>query len=197
MITSECTVSDCDRPTQEHLCHECTTQLQKAWDAIPDLVPTLQLIARKQEQPFTHRSARQGKHKPGPAAPMDLSALSLLQNFRLALSQTPAQYATHHDGWQSKERIEAWVRDADLMVNGEAEDRPTEDYIRYRLRNVNPMPVRYLLPWLKNKTGIRITKQNINDWARRGKLHRRNDSGHPTYHPVDVLEAHRNDRRTT
>lgn len=49
MVTSECTVSDCDHPATS---------------------------------------------EPGPAAPVNLSVLSLIQNFQLALSQTPAQYAT-------------------------------------------------------------------------------------------------------
>ncbi|GAB3192100.1 hypothetical protein [Nesterenkonia suensis] len=192
-----CTYPGCDRPTQEYLCHDCTTGLADDINRIPDLVPVLQLIVTGEEKPFTQRTASGGGTGSGggPREPINMSALSLLHNFQMVEPATT--YARQADGARAKERIHAWVETADHMVNGADEDKPTPDYINYRLRDIHPMPVRHLIPWLREKTGINLTKQNIKDWARRGKLDRHNDTGHPTYHPADVLHAHHNDRRTT
>ena len=190
-----CTVETCERPTQMYLCSECITELQEAWDAIPALLPVLQLLVRGEEKPFHQPTAGGRGANMGSKPPINLSALSLVQDLQLALVCTPAQYGQQSDGWRAKLQIEQWVADAELMVYGEKEDRPTADYVKYRLRDVHPMPVKHLLPWLQEKTGIQLTKKQVNKWAQRNKLHRRNDTGHPTYHPVDVLAAHHDDRR--
>ncbi|GAA1110644.1 hypothetical protein [Nesterenkonia jeotgali] len=194
-----CTVETCDRPTQMYLCSECIAELQGSWDAIPALLPVLQLIVRGEEQAFRQPTAGGRGARMGSNPPINLSALSLVQDLQLALACTPAQYGQQSDGWRAKIQIEQWVADADLMVNGEKESVPTEDYLRYRVelkrKEIDPMTVRYLLPWFREKTGIRLTKKQVNKWAERGKLTRRNDEGHPTYHPADLLTAHHNDRR--
>ncbi len=192
-----CTVETCDRPTQEHLCAECVTELQDAYDQIPPLLPVLEAISRNEDVAFGQPTAGGRGGATGSRPPMNLSAYQLHVNLRQALVFTPSEYATHDDGAWSKWMIEDQVKRADVMVNGEKEDKPTPDYVAYRLRDIHPMPVKHLLPWLAEKTGIRLNKQNIKDWARRGKLERRNDSGHPTYAPADVLAAHASDGRSS
>lgn len=179
-----------------YLCSECITELQAAWDAIPALLPVLQLIVRGEEQAFRQPTAGGRGGSMGSKPPINLSALSLVQDLQLALACPPAQYGLQSDGWRAKLQIEQWVADAELMVHGEKEDRPTPDYVKYRLRDVQPMTVKHLLPWLQEKTGIHLTKKQVNKWAQRDKLQRRNATGHPAYHPVDILAAHHDDRRT-
>lgn len=192
-----CTVEGCDRPTQQYLCHQCTDELTTAWDQIVPLLPVLLLISRNQEQAFTQKTAGGRGGATGSKPPINISAMQLLDNLRQALVFTPNEYAGHSDGAWSKWMIEQWVTTADHMVNGEKEDAESKANIaRYKLRDIHPMPVKILIPWLAEKTGIRLTQQNIKDWARRGKLNRTNDHGHPTYAPADVLAAHHNDRRT-
>lgn len=195
-----CTVETCDRPTQMYLCSQCITELQTAWDAIPALLPVLQLIVRGEEKPFHQPTAGGRGGSMGSKPPINLSALSLVQDLQLALGCTPADYGRQSDGWKAKLQIEQWVADADRMVNGEEESLPTEDYLRYRadqkLKEIKPTTVRYLLPWFEEMTGIHLTQKQVQKWAERKKIKRRNEEGHPTYHPADLLAAHHNDRRS-
>lgn len=191
-----CTIQTCDQPSQNYLCNDCTDELQHAWDQIHPLIPILEDISRGDDVPFSQPTAEGRGSGTGSRPPMNLSAYQLALNLSQALVYTPAEYATHADGWRAHAQILQWVSDADRMVNGEQEDAESKANIaRYKLRNVQPMPVKHLLPWLAEKTGIRITQQNIKDWNRRGKLDRQNESGHPTYSPADVLHARATDGR--
>lgn len=120
-------------------------------------------------------------------------------NLRQALVYTPAEYATHADGWRAHTQILQWVHHADLMVHGEPEDAESkENMARYRLilkkQDLKPMTTKELITWLKDNSGITITRQNIQDWKKAGKLTAHSDKP-LTYHPVEVLQAKRQDRR--
>lgn len=157
-----CIVETCDQPTQMYLCSKCITELKDAWNAIPALLPVLQLVVRGEERAFHQPTAGGRGSSMGSIPSLNLSALSLVQDLHLALACTPAQYGQQSDGWGAKLQIEQWVADAHRMVNGEKEDRPTPDYVEYRLRDVQPLPVKHLLPWLQEKTGIHLTKKQLN-----------------------------------
>lgn len=191
-----CTVQGCDQPTQEYLCNDCTTELQHAWDQIGPLIPVLEDISRGDDVPFHMPTAEGRGGGGGSRPPMNLSAYQLALNLRQALVYTPQEYAQHSDGWRAHAQILQWVHNADRMVNGEKEEAKAKASIAtYKVRDIHPMPVKHLLPWLNENAGVRITKQNIQDWVRRGKLQRCNDTGHPTYNPAEVLHAQAEDGR--
>ncbi|WP_296249669.1 hypothetical protein [uncultured Stenotrophomonas sp.] len=186
-----CTVNTCDVPTQEYLCHHCTQELQEAWDQIPPLIPVLEDISRGHDVAFYQPTAEGRGSTTGSRPPMNLNAYQLALNLRQALIYTPAEYATHSDGWRAHTQILEWVHHADLMVNGEPEDAESKANIaRYKLRDIQPMPVKQLIPWLKDKAGIELTRKQIQRWHERGFIRRHNTTGHPTYHPKEILQAH-------
>lgn len=191
-----CTVEGCERPTQEYLCAECTAELQDAWDQIGELLPVLVLISRNQEQAFATPTARASSGSAGSRPPMNLSAYQLHANLSQAQAITPNEYATHSDGAWSKWMIETWVTNADRMCNGENEDAESKANIaKFKVKDIPPMTVRHLLPWLTEKTGIKLTVKQVNKWAQRDKIKRTNQSGHPQYAPADLLAALADDRR--
>ena len=191
-----CTIPQCDQPTQNHICNTCTAELQELWDQIPALIPVLEDISRGDDVAFATPTAERRGGATGSRPPMNLNAYQLALNLRQALVFTPAEYATHTDGWKAHAQITDWVTNANRIVHGEPENKPSPDYVKYKLRDVHPMPVKHLLPWLAEKTGVKLTQKQVNKWHQRGKLERRNETGHPTYHPADVLAAHAEDGRT-
>ena len=154
-----CKVDTCDAPTQEYLCHDCTRELKDAWGQIPPLIPVLEDISRGQDVPFHQPTAEGRGGTTGSRPPMNLNAYQLALNLRQALVYTPAEYATHSDGWRAHAQILQWVHDADLMVNGEPEDAESkENMARYRLilkkQDLKPMTTKELITWLKDNSRL-------------------------------------------
>lgn len=191
---NECTLDTCAQPTDLNLCSDCTRDLQAILDKIPALVTVLDLIGRRTEAPFTVKSTNRPVGKPRPTTPLNLTAVALATKLRMAYQRTANDYAHDEDAAWKFEHIEQSVRDADRMVNGEDEGVPTEEYLDARMKEVLPMTAAELEPWLKEKFNLDISAGRIQKWHARDKLQRSNVSGHPTYHPRDVLKAHAKSR---
>jgi hypothetical protein len=185
-----CTAENCENPTDVYLCRDCVTELDTAMAKIPDLLPVLAMITRKEEQPFTVRANR-GGGKPGPTTPLNLQAHALWETLSMATTLTPDQYAGDPEGAYAKTRIEDAVNRADIMVNGESENTMTDDYIIYRAEMIEPMPSRLMAEYLQEKLGLNITDSRIRKWASRGELPRaNNDAKNPVYRAEDVIARH-------
>jgi len=181
------TAENCENPTDRYLCNDCTAELAEHMNKIPDLLPVLAMITRKEEQPFTVRANR-GGGKPGPTTPLNLQSHSLWETLTVATTMTPEQYAGDPEGAYAKTRIEDAVNRADVMVNGEDENTMTDDYIIYRAEMIAPMPSREMAEYLQDKLGLNITDSRIRKWASRGELPRaNNDTKNPVYRAEDVI----------
>lgn len=191
-MENTCTGENCDDLTDLHLCNRCIHELRDTLNQIPALIPILNLITIRQEQPFTNRT-NTSTTGGSPSTPLNLSSEALASNLRMALGRTAHDYAHDTDAGWAKSYIEDQVTKADLMVNGEPEIRMTPDYITYRMKQVLPMPTKHLIPWFAETLNIRLTDTRIRKWAERGRITRTNQPGqHPTYHPADILRAHEN-----
>lgn len=185
-----CTAENCENPTDVYLCNDCVTELGTAMTKIPDLLPVLAMITRKEEQPFTVRANR-GGGKPGPTTPLNLQSHALWETLIMAAQITPNQYAGDPEGADKKTRIEDAINRADIMVNGEDETTKTDDYIIYRVQEIPPMPSRMMAEYLQDKLGLNITDNRIRKWASRGELTRaNNDHKNPLYRAEDVIARH-------
>lgn len=187
---SNCTEPNCENPTDLYLCNTCVTELDATLGVIPEMIPVLYMIGRKEEQAFTVKGGRASGGF-GPATPLDLNALSLAQELAKTLERNAAAYAQDPDAADWK----AWITDrcdrAHLMVYGEEEQTVTPDYIKFRMTQVLPMTTRYLVPWFAETMGIHLTDMRIRKWAERGQITRIKEEGkHPAYHPADILRAH-------
>ena len=80
------------------------------------------------------------------------------------------------------------------MVYGENEQTMTADYINYRMKQVIPMTIPTLIPWLATTMRVNLRPSRIHKWAQRGHITRTNNNGDPTYHPADVLRAYHETR---
>ena len=187
-----CTTETCDQPTDLYLCGTCVAELHETMLKIADLIPTLWKIARRQEPAFTNRADRGGGA--GPSAPMNLAALALAHDLIDANSKPAQEYARAEDGAAWKARIEDQVKRADIMVNGEDERAISPAYVAYKMKQVAPMTVPVMVPWLAEAMKVKLTAARIHKWAQRGKITRTNNNGDPTYHPADVLRAHQESR---
>lgn len=163
----ECTLDTCAQPTDLNLCSDCTRDLQAILNKIPELVPVLDLIGRKVEQPFTVKTTNRPAGKAKPTIPLNLSAVSLANKLRMAAARTANDYAHDEDAAWKFEHIEQAVRDADIMVNGEEEHVPTEEYVKARIRDAQgePKPPKECRTWLWEKAGIQVTAKDIENWV--------------------------------
>lgn len=186
---SPCTVDNCDRPTQNYLCNTCVEELQQHLDQIPDLTPTLTLIARGQERAFTQNGAI-NRGATGSKAPLHINALSDLQDLQKLDGKAAQPYASDPEGAHHKHHIETLINRAERMVNGDDENKPTLDYINYRLNELHPLPVPHLTQWFADQLGIRISENRLYKWAERGIIQPTRKDAHPTYHPAAVYIAY-------
>jgi hypothetical protein len=190
---STCTAPDCDNPTDLYICGACVEELAVTLAAIPDMLPVLAMIGRKEEQPFTTRVSRMGG-KAGPTTPLNFQAIALGQILNSASERTAAEYAHDPDAAHLKDWIGQQVEQARQMVYGENEQTTTTDYINYRMKQVLPMTIPTLVPWLHETMRINLRPSRIHKWAQRGHITRTNNHGDPTYHPADVLRAYHETR---
>lgn len=190
---STCTAHDCDQPTDLYICGDCVTEFAVTLAQIPDLLPVLHMIGRKEEQPFTTRTSRMGG-KAGPTTPLNFQAIGLNQILTSAIERTAPEYAHDPDAAHLKQWIAEQVKLAEQMVYGEDEQTVTADYIKYRMTQVIPMTIPTLVPWLASTMRVNLRPSRIHKWAQRGHITRTNNNGDPTYHPADVLRAYHESR---
>ena len=190
---STCTDLNCDNPTDLYLCGVCVGEFGVTLAAIPDMLPVLQMIGRKEEQPFTTRVSRMGG-KAGPTTPLNFQAIGLSQILSSARERTAPEYAHDPDAANLKTWLTEQVERAHQMVYGENEQTMTADYINYRMTQVIPMTIPTLVPWLSETMQVKLRASRIHKWAQRGHITRTNHQGDPTYHPADVLRAYHESR---
>lgn len=191
--TLNCTALDCDNPTDLYLCGACVDEFAVTLAQIPDLLPVLGMIGRKEEQPFTTRTSR-AVGSAGPTTPLNFQAIGLVHILTSAIERTAPEYAHDPDAADHKAWLTEQVKRAELMVYGEDEKTMTADYIRYRMTQVLPMTIPTLVPWLASTMRINLRASRIHKWAQRGHITRTNNNGDPTYHPADVLRAYHESR---
>mgnify|MGYP007040922513 CR=1 FL=1 len=185
--------TNCGRPAPTtRMCWDCVQDILNALDTVTDdHLRTLALISRREEKPFTLRTHSNTLRVHGPGEPMNLTALGLLQDLAAWGQLAPADWANTDRPAHWHHHVPARCQLATDMVDGEAEDKPTADYVNHRLKQAQayPMPVRRLIPWLAD-LGIRVTPTQISTWANRGRIQRVNSGpGHPWYSPVDVVRV--------
>lgn len=190
---STCNDLNCDNPTDLYLCGACVEEFAVTLAAIPDMLPVLAMIGRKEEQPFTTRVSRMGG-KAGPTTPLNFQAIGLSQILTSAIERTAPEYAHDPDAAELKTWIAEQVKLAEQMVYGENEQTTTADYINYRMKQVIPMTIPTLIPWLATTMRVNLRPSRIHKWAQRGHITRTNNQGDPTYHPADVLRAYHESR---
>lgn len=192
MTGTPCTAPDCQNPTHTYLCTPHRDELHADLERIPALAPTVERIALRDDVPFTTRTANTTHGKPGPQTPIDLGALVLARELWDAHAYTADEWAADPHAADHAHRIHRLVDRASRMVEGEPEEKPTPDYVNYRLRqaNIRPMPTPHLVAWFAEHLGIHLTPGRIRLWAFRGKIQRRDTGGkQPHYHPADILRA--------
>lgn len=185
-----CTAENCENPTDVYLCRDCVTELDTAMAKIPDLLPVLAMITRKEEQPFTVRAQR-GGGKPGPTTPLNLQAHALWQALSMYAGNQPDEYARAPEAPTWKTKIEDAITRADLMVNGEEESIKTTDYILYRIKDIPPMNSKTMSQYLQDKLGLNIPDHRIRKWASRKEIPRaNNDTTDALYRAEDIIARH-------
>jgi phage gp46-like protein len=186
----ECTTHDCLNHTSTYLCTQCVRDLQAWLDKIPVLIQALTVTIAKLDHVRPVGGGWNGGGKPGSAAPLNLDALQLQENLK-SVGTSAKDYAHDERAAGLAWLIQDWVTKAELLVSGpEAE---TVDHAankaKLKAANLQPMPTRQLLPWLRDKAGVHLISQRIRDWVRDGHLKAANNDGQPAYHPADVIDV--------
>lgn len=187
----ECETGCCRPAPTTRMCWDCVQDILDALDTVTDdHLRTLTLITRGEEKPFTLRTHSNTLRVHGPSEPLNLTALSLLQDLTAWAQITPADWANTSRPGHWHHYVLHRCQLAVDMVDGETEDKPTTDYLRHRLKGqALPMPTRRLVPWLRD-LGFKVTSSQISTWANRGKIARVDSGpGHPFYSPVDVVRV--------
>lgn len=183
-----CTTEGCGRATTLYLCTACIVELDALLSDVPALFGRLDEV-RAGTAVIRTSGGSIGGHA-GSREPGSLNAWHL----QLWLGQLPerahAEAVDNPDAGRTLYMARIWVPSARELCWGP--DEPVIDHTanREKLREAAPpMPTRDLLPWLREKAKIKITSQDIRDWARRGKLRPVEREPSPTYHPHEVLDA--------
>ncbi|UUG70050.1 hypothetical protein SEA_ZUCKER_91 [Arthrobacter phage Zucker] len=188
-MSQECTTADCANHSSEYLCPQCVRDLQAWIDKIPVLVVELGVTIAKLDNVRPASAGWNIGSKPGSAAPINLDALQLQQNLR-SVSQNAGQYARDEHAAGIAWMIQDWVAKAELLVSGPEEPPINHHLNRERVKEIAPpMPVRQLVPWLKEKAGITVKPKDIRNWAQRHKIKAVESKPQPTYHPHEVIDA--------
>ena len=171
-----CTDDGCEASTEAgcYLCEECLDQVMQRVEKISDLLPALRAIAAGHEKAFVSPTAE--KHGNDMLrAPINLTALVLEDDLaewadwaqpawtREALRRDPEARKVKADLLRA-------VDQADVMVNGAEEEIHTEDYVRFRLSQMEPLPASEAAATLSEKLGTPITIRQIYKWRMRGRL---------------------------
>lgn len=194
----ECDYGD-DRPTQGvgvWLCEQCCEDVAEMLHRLErsDLWRGLSLIQSGIERAFT-LPGRKSKGKPGSQAPANLSALVLIQDLSRFEAMSLQQWrTTPHIGIEKLEFEEA-LQLAESMVHGEDEDRPSSDYIAFKLAQVQPMtPAAAQKYFGETIPQMKLTAYQCYNWAKpkRGRLIPVPGTKPPRYRAIDIFKAWEN-----
>ncbi len=189
-----CEVPDCDHPAPTTaMCWDC---VQEILDALASVTAThwmaLEQISRREQAAQTLSTSGEGGHQPaGPCEPMNLTALAILQDLTRWDALSAADWSTTEDPAWWHHWIPTRCRMAVTMVDGETEDKPTPEYVRYRIEQegaLDPMPVGTATKWLA-KHGILVDKKRVGMWAARKQIHpdERGPAGEALYAPATIV----------
>ncbi|YCK81392.1 hypothetical protein M1D89_20330 [Arthrobacter sp. D3-18] len=189
-MSHECTTDGCLNHTDTYVCDQCIRDLQAWLDKVPTLITALTVTIAKLDHVRPIGGGWNGGGKPGSAAPLNLDALQLQENLK-SVGRSAKDYAHDERAAGLAWLIQDWVTKAELLVSGpEAE---VVDHIGVKAKlaaaDIQPMPTRQLLPWLRDKAGVHLISQRIRDWVRDGHLRPHNTEGQPTYHPHEVIDV--------
>ncbi|QDF19583.1 helix-turn-helix DNA-binding domain protein [Arthrobacter phage Kumotta] len=190
-MSHECTTKDCLNHTSTYLCTQCVRDLQAWLDKIPVLIATLSVTIAKLDHVRPANAGWNAGGKPGSAAPLNLDALQLQENLKTVWPDAK-EYAKDSRAAGLAELIQEWVTGAELLVSGPEAEIVDHAAAKARLKDANlePMPTRQLLPWLRENAGVRLVSQRIRDWVRDGHLRpHQHDGGQPAYHPAEVIDV--------
>ncbi|MGQ7788732.1 hypothetical protein [Nesterenkonia sp. K-15-9-6] len=192
-IERQCEYGD-GRPTRAvgvWLCEVCLSQLDDYRSEGDEMLPVLRLIARGVEKPFSLPGRKQSG-KPVSQAPMNLTAWALLEDIeRFAPA---AVVGADPLAGEIKLGMETTLRQAHAMVHGEAENRPTDDYISYRLSQIQPMTAQQAEVWFPLHLDIQLKARQVYNWRDRGRLYPVDGTRPPRYRAIDIFKAWENRR---
>lgn len=192
----ECDYGD-DRPTQGvgvWLCEQCCSEVSEMLHRLErsDLWRGLSLIQSGIERAFT-LPGRKSKGKPGSQAPANLNALVLIQDLSRFEAMSLQQWRTTPHVGLEKQEFEEALQLAESMVHGEDEDRPTSDYIAFKLSQVQPMtPAAAEKYFGETIPQMKLTAQQCYSWGKRGRLLPVPGSKPPRYRAIDIFKAWEN-----
>lgn len=188
----EC-ATHCGRPAPTTwICWDCLETLRAELNAFtPEDVAGLAAIGRKEEASAAPRTSQTGPRKAGPTIPLNLTAIILHTGITTTWPNLLDRLPHQEDAATQWHRIRHQLHQARLMLHGEP-PRWTEAEAAALLDQIEPMTSRHLVPWLREKCGIRLTPKRIKDWAARGHLTSRvvSAGAHPRYHPADVMHVY-------
>lgn len=192
--TDTCTVYECGRATELYLCTNHIVELDsylvdRGW-LWTNLDPYLQATKTLPKGNLESSGASETGSRP----PISLEA-AILRSKLEELPERAFDAATNDpDAGNTLRKAALWIESARHQVWGPEEERTTdttEARKRIAAAGVAPMPVRHLVPWMRQFAHLAVKGVDIRNWARNGWIVRRNpgEEGHPTYDPCDVLHA--------
>lgn len=196
-MSQECTTEDCGRLTTLYLCTECIVELDELLKDVPVLCDLLRDVVYRTSVTRNPGAGGGGSH-PKSTPPINLDADELRDRLWTLPDRAHAEAMDNPRAGWTLFMARIWVTRARTLVWG-VEDPPidhAENQRRIKEAELPPMPVRELVPWLKQKAGIVITGMDIRNWARRGKLKSVPTEPHPSYHPHEVINAWHETRAT-
>lgn len=185
-----CTTEDCGRLTTLYLCTECIVELDDLLKDVPTLCQFLQDVIYRTSVTRKPGTGGGGSH-PKSTPPINFDADELRDRLHSLPHRAHTEAMENPYAGRTLFMARMWVKRARTLVWG-PEDPPIDhdaNLQRIKDADIEPMPTRELVPWLKAKAGIVITGMDIRNWARRGKLKAVPTEPHPSYHPHEVITA--------
>lgn len=189
------TAIECNNPTDQYICDQCVSDLQKWIDLIPGYLEELpDAIYRLDNVRQKAPDGAGGGGTGAPDAPINLDAYQIRLHL-LTVEPKAKAYANDERAAKLAETIIGWVKSAELILSGPEPEYVDHQRIREKVEYVAPpMPTRTLVPWLRENARISITGKDIRNWAHRGKIRPVKRYPSPTYWPHEVIQVHRETR---
>lgn len=182
----------CGRPAPTTwICWDCLETLRTELNAFtPEDIAGLAAIGRKEEASAAPRTSQTGPRKAGPTIPLNLTAIILHTGITTTWPALLTQLPHQEDAATQWHHIRHQLHQARLMLHGEP-PRWTEAEAAALLDQIEPMQTHTLVPWLREKCGIRLQPERVKKWAQAGHLQpsRIVEGKRPYYHPADVLRV--------
>lgn len=193
---TDCNTAGCYNQCDLYLCAPCVKAVRKDIERIPALLEDLQDTIQRQDNTRPAPQGGSGGSKQGSAAPINLTAYQLAQELQ-TISPYAQTYTNDPLAARHATNLHNLTTTAEQLISGPHQEHVDLKQIRDRITaaNIQPMPTKQLLPWLRKNAGITIISQHIRDWARHGHLTPATTNGNPTYNPQDVLTAWHNTAR--